>query len=104
VVENSSFAMNGGVINGNNANKGGGVFIQDPASFTKTAAADGGVIYGEEAEGVDAAGYSLKNTAYSNTRGHSVYYDSPGPWTKRNATADAMVSLSTGSDENWESD
>jgi hypothetical protein len=60
--------MEGGVISGNSANLGGGVYVNN--GFIKT----GGIIYGNNASGTD------KNTVTgTNAYGHAVYYDlNPG--------------------------
>jgi hypothetical protein len=85
-VSNSSawdttVTMNGGVISGNTALNGGGVYVHAPSqsssniTFIKESSISGtSIIYGAEAEGVDANGLPLKNTATSDTNpGHAVY-------------------------------
>jgi TolB-like protein len=96
VSTNGTFTLSGGEINGNTAsNSGGGVHVSG-GTFTKQA---GGIIYGSNANG------TLKNTATSgNDYGHAVYVNS-SPIKKRNSTASSGVKLDStisGSSDGWE--
>jgi predicted outer membrane repeat protein len=86
VGDGGTFTMSGGTISENTATgNGGGVYVN--GTFTKES---GGVIYGSDADS------DLKNTAGN---GPAVYTYSGK---KRNTTADAGVTLNSGTDANWE--
>jgi hypothetical protein len=81
------------VLSSSNA-RGGGVFINNQTTLTKT----GGIIYGFNETGEESDGNNLKNTAQ--TLGDAVYYDASA--TKyRNTTVGQGQDLSTGSNANW---
>ena len=94
LVSGGTFTMSGGAISGNTASGYGGGVCVDSGTFTKQT---GGVIYGSNAD------TSLRNTASSNTYGHTVYvYVSSTENKKRNTTAGEGVTLSSGSAGGWE--
>jgi hypothetical protein len=59
------------------------VYVDSGGTFTKQS---GGIIYGSN-------GGALKNTAYSDSRGHAVYVSSGSK--KRNSTAGVGVTLNS---------
>ena len=83
IYVSGTFTMHGGTISGNTANNGGGVHVQPGGTFKKLPPAGGGqnsgIIYGNEATGVDANGIPLKND------GRAVFVHSPQNF--RNTTA-----------------
>jgi hypothetical protein len=88
------FTMEGGEISGNVAPDGGGVYVYDDGTFTKS----GGTIYGDTDTTYTAG--STENTA-TNGNGHAVYVAS-SPVKKRNKTAGQTEGLNSGTAANWE--
>jgi hypothetical protein len=101
----TSFTMNGGTISGNTAlgsggaSGGGGVWVEDNASFEKTGTS---IIHGDTNNSHSDG--DTENTA-TNSRGHAVYYNpSSGPDYYRDATLDTTDNISTsntGSGSGW---
>jgi hypothetical protein len=83
-IYNTTFTMHGGTISGNSSgNNGGGGVYNASGAFKKLPSGDGqnsGIIYGNEATGVDTYGLPLRNTGGS---GHAVSSSGGG----RNTTA-----------------
>jgi hypothetical protein len=92
----TSFTMNGGTISGNTAlgsdgaSGGGGVWVEDDASFEKTGTS---VIYGDTDN--THTPESTENTA-ANSRGHAVMYHPSGPYSYgRNTDLGSGIGITT---------
>ncbi|GHV03786.1 hypothetical protein AGMMS50229_03750 [Campylobacterota bacterium] len=87
-----NFTMYGGTISGNEANYGGGVFVNAGAggTFNKT----GGTIYGKDSG-------ANTNSASADNRGHAVFYDNGGTTKYRDTTANALIGLNSADGTNW---
>ena len=96
VIVEGTFTMNGGIISGNKANVGGGIY--NYATFSKTGSS---VIYGD-LNNIYSPG-SGENTATSG-QGHAVYWNRyPTGYGYRNSTLEAGVNISTNDHvTNWD--
>jgi len=98
-VWEGTFNMTGGEISGNTASSnvnsyGGGVFIANGASFSKT----GGTIYGYTSG--DSNSNTVKvNSSVKNGNGHAAFRASGNRY--RDTTAGTSVNLSSSSTSNW---
>jgi len=97
------FRMEGGVISGNTASQGGGVYVGEDGKFSKT----GGIIYGNDEAN------NLNNTADMAADGYSgnavfvaAIYAGKSDLTRfgkrRNITASEKINLDSETDVNWE--
>jgi len=99
------FTMTGGIISGNKGDIAGGIYTNNDrikgyisCSFNKT---DGGIIYGNEVNGIDENGIPLANITNSGN-GHAVYWSNSSLPLYRNNTLYEGDNISNNEYINWD--